>query len=538
MQSPSLFPVLFAALVARAAKSVAQWRLEKGVAVGYLDQLVGSTSMISTFSTQYKLRAFNILALALVTLWTLSPVGGQASLRLLETGNKTTTTQISLNYLNMSANMLAGFDVPGNKAASMPVIWGAAGALYGSSLFSPRNVVLSKVDTWGNPKIPMLESIDGASSSNDWFTPPENTTYSSSIGLSIAGVPDTGKSTFMAQSGYFYFDCFGYYPTADHRNATCGVPGLLDDLDNLTWPHFPTSRERAPRNISKDDFRLVNYCPIPYGKDRHANCSLSTSYVDVELNCVNKACEVSQIRRSQASDLPPPSWTVFDGVNNAFAFSWLMYQWSLLAGNSIPISGYIVDPNNQTIWYATDNATTTRRMALEKAMTDKDMSIRLSQLLNTFWSASIGYATVQSGLDLDKTLLSSMSAGYRSPSMRTVAQHSQFEEVMIVNNGWLAIFLISILLLTAISFLGFAASVLSRGPEIGYYLSSMLKDNRHITADVGSSALSASDRARAMKHLRVKYGDISHEDEVGYIAIAAADSYSRPAPFQPNRAYY
>jgi hypothetical protein len=73
-QAPTLFPILFAALTSRALKSLAQWRIEHGAPrVGHLDQLVGSTSITATFITQLKLRALNLLAIALVLTWALSP---------------------------------------------------------------------------------------------------------------------------------------------------------------------------------------------------------------------------------------------------------------------------------------------------------------------------------------------------------------------------------------------------------------------------------------------------------------------------------
>jgi hypothetical protein len=60
---------------------IATYHLERGVALGNLDQLVGSRTLGSTITTHYQLKSYNTLGLGLLILWSISPVGGQAVLR-------------------------------------------------------------------------------------------------------------------------------------------------------------------------------------------------------------------------------------------------------------------------------------------------------------------------------------------------------------------------------------------------------------------------------------------------------------------------
>jgi hypothetical protein len=75
---PSVFLLLFAAIIGRLAHTVLLWRLEKGARIGLLDTLAGSTSLTSTVTSQIQLRTISILGFGIVLLWLLLPLGGQA----------------------------------------------------------------------------------------------------------------------------------------------------------------------------------------------------------------------------------------------------------------------------------------------------------------------------------------------------------------------------------------------------------------------------------------------------------------------------
>lgn len=73
--------MLFAAVLGRAAHSVLIWRMERGERIGVLDILAESTFLTSTVTSQLQLRMIRFLGVALVAIWALSPLDGQASFR-------------------------------------------------------------------------------------------------------------------------------------------------------------------------------------------------------------------------------------------------------------------------------------------------------------------------------------------------------------------------------------------------------------------------------------------------------------------------
>ena len=81
---PTVFPIAFAAVVANCLKAISAWNLERGITVISLEYLLGSRTVFSAVTTPLKLRSMSALAPFLILLWALSPLGGQASLRLVE----------------------------------------------------------------------------------------------------------------------------------------------------------------------------------------------------------------------------------------------------------------------------------------------------------------------------------------------------------------------------------------------------------------------------------------------------------------------
>ena len=80
-QGPSVFPIVFTAIVGQLMTSIASWRLERSVAVGLLEGLLASRSLGSAFLSLFRLRIVTIWTPAMLLTWCLSPLGGQSALR-------------------------------------------------------------------------------------------------------------------------------------------------------------------------------------------------------------------------------------------------------------------------------------------------------------------------------------------------------------------------------------------------------------------------------------------------------------------------
>ena len=76
----------------------------------FLEILLGSRSLPSTISTVFSLGTISLVEIGLVLLWMLSPIGGQASLRILNvqnvTGTTTNSTWGAVNPASLNRNNL------------------------------------------------------------------------------------------------------------------------------------------------------------------------------------------------------------------------------------------------------------------------------------------------------------------------------------------------------------------------------------------------------------------------------------------------
>lgn len=83
-------------------KSIASWRLQtsRRATIGLVQQFLGSQTISGAFLTQIRLRARNAFAIFTVLLWCLSPLGSQASLRVISVVDTYSISQMHLATMN------------------------------------------------------------------------------------------------------------------------------------------------------------------------------------------------------------------------------------------------------------------------------------------------------------------------------------------------------------------------------------------------------------------------------------------------------
>lgn len=105
----SAWPIVFAAVVAQVFKAYATWRVERGIKLMQLEQLIGSNSFGSALKQPMVLRQLDLLSLVLLLTWCLSPVGSSALQRTLHPGYSPKNTTVDVQYLKQyGANRLFG----------------------------------------------------------------------------------------------------------------------------------------------------------------------------------------------------------------------------------------------------------------------------------------------------------------------------------------------------------------------------------------------------------------------------------------------
>ncbi|KAF2823548.1 hypothetical protein CC86DRAFT_298901 [Ophiobolus disseminans] len=365
---PTMFPIVFAAISGRSLKMIARYLAEKGARIGTLELLMASQSVWGTVESQIVLQRLTLVGVNLLFLWALSPLGGQASLRLMYRHDQLRSTETKLRYMTTG---------PGGT------MWGLsstyvgsggfadAGALYTAALLAPLGTKTGPTDPWGNVKIPRLEFVDIANTDKAGWIPvpsqmqPES--YSSLVGLPIVGLPATDNSKLTLDATYLTVDCGGFeqkpYPGFNNTSrAKTDLAKLAELVPGQIWPnksntnpfevskgqrasffidtnigspwdpedpmydtlvgrldgfvgHYNSSRlTKEQLSIQREIIYTSVYSTSVASSEFGLNivrCKLAQKHVEVQVECAGRRCATYGIRESR-TDTRPTSLTAFE----------------------------------------------------------------------------------------------------------------------------------------------------------------------------------------------------------------------------------
>ena len=477
---------------------------------------MGSLTIFGAIELQVLLRTFDLLGIGLIVLWALSPLGGQASLRLFDTGNQSSVTTQTLRYLD--SDTLSYWDLGDTDQLGFLV-----NSIYLAALLTPSAGQTKSMDTWGNTKIPIIETMEQASISDaeGWFTINlENATYSSLIGLPIAGIPTTGSSRFSVESHYMLSLCNVSTPPLTqvaNGSFSLNITGG-SRLEALLLPgqqQYPTVK---PMTVK---FESNSYST---GTDNFiAQCTLTRSSVESNISCHKGSCELTHVRRSRF-DLRPSDYTPFsfsDSASSAFFLQWPQSAGDLNPGISGPTEYFLSDPTLAGF------STTVDSLGVSLVgMSDEVFSERFSLLLNTYWQCSLA-PWFQTGIfPSNLSLLNGTVPIHKlwGTFNATTATVTNVKEVYICNKTWATILLVASSTLLVCGIFGAIVKDRTRGPQVLGYVSTMTRDNPYINLPSGGCNLDGLERARLLKGWRVILRDVAPDHDVGHIALSDAIS--------------
>jgi hypothetical protein len=98
----SAWPIVFAAVTAQVFKAWATYKVERGIKLMELEQLIGSNSFGSAVKQPFLLRRVDLLTLLLLVVWCLSPLGSTALQRTYTIDHALVNTTMPVLYLDMT----------------------------------------------------------------------------------------------------------------------------------------------------------------------------------------------------------------------------------------------------------------------------------------------------------------------------------------------------------------------------------------------------------------------------------------------------
>ncbi|KAH6976032.1 hypothetical protein BKA56DRAFT_74502 [Ilyonectria sp. MPI-CAGE-AT-0026] len=527
-----MFPIIFASIMGRLMYQIARWKLERGVSLGTLEQLMGSRTLGSTVLTQFELRAFNALSLTLLVAWIFSPLGGQSLLRLLELRSHPVDSSITYYDVEFPTNLAE--ENTNNSVGD---------STYVTALLTPDLIRKDTMDVWGNVKIPFLESY-GVPNDSKWqnITRGQNLEYSALVGIPIANI-STGNSTFAIESSYVHLEC------TQPKKAGTAVSYVIATYETLfnetginatkeqwpangTWNGFQqnSSQGKGNWNLALDRFvdemwssadnqlgpLLVNQTKI---KAKPANlffqgrfivatdpdrgdivkskCKVFQKYVQSKIECsrispeTRQNCSVVAQQPSKKKHLP--------GSISHLSFPLIFEKISLNLPQAAGDSKSRSDLSLNYIKYSSAfEAITGGTVGLE-SIAAKVFSLRLSQLINSYLLAN--------QIPMDNLMAGNGNLRANSSAHETAtAKIYDLAQFYYVPRFWAAISYISCVVLLVSGTLSVVFAHLAIGPEVLGFASTVIRDSRYMDLHPDIGRMNGVDIAFVLKDERVRYG--------------------------------
>lgn len=555
---------------------------------------LSTKTAFDAFLLQWSAGAFSLPTILIGLLWVLSPAGGQSSLRILYHTSQASFSSTTVRYMDTGPlgflytyhTLLEGYDL-GVNSTDLPF---SVTSSFAAALMQDVETKIGPRDSWGNPKIPRLDMLNHlAPDENGWVEVSHETTvesFGSLFGLPLLGVPDQGTVEFDVESAYVQLRPFSIEPIIEANDpfwdlkVTCPtciktVSELFDGdvqqgrADQLLGPPWMQPNSTQMSQESFTNARLIQFEQSHF----YTNLSAEITQVLVETHivCENGICKATKIRPS-TTDHRPQNITAFD--------IWGVIGLDILnqanRGNRFtsPTMLEIFMNKTSTIPVYRANAETMHDASFSNvnlAYEDPDtLSKRGTLLLNTAIHLLYSYYAFAGGLpnaetidwgpahvpadglyaaaaaynatpgkslgigDAERYVDSVVSSGAAFVAATAPASVTRETDVFKANYTYIIVLVISSLALIIIGLVGISTGLQTRGPDIFDPLIGLTYNNRSLGLPSPGSTLDADDRARLLRVVRVRLGDVAGGEAIGMVGVGRA---SEVVPLVQGRLY-
>jgi hypothetical protein len=513
MQASTLFTILFAAVLGSTLKRFATWRLENGIKLGLLEQIMQSRTFFTALTTQVSFRAFNLMTLVLLSSWIFSPLGSQASLRLVSVGREFTTDSHLVSYVNTITNQV--FD----SVSGVDSLLTALKPSYISSVLGPTSMKNGTMDLFGNVKVPWLVE-DAEKDANGWVALSQSNltegSFSSLVGVPIASLANR-NSSFVIETTYMNLDCNRPKNETEvniNVNATTIVNGTFSGpnttVDSADFAIYPSWQVGMNQFVSDDYFygypeQLVNVSDanIPQATFLFqtrgpwvARCAINQIYVESNVSCQSVVdsqlpfCSVQAQRRSPNKHAPSTVTTLsFPSTFTYLTREWILATDPLLSSGYSSLTEYYLQ-NTSSAFILSGNG---RDYADYSNVTAQQFSRRLGQLLNTWVLAS-------------QTCADTMQ--YLLDHQNTTAFYADGFDVYVVSWSWVGVYCAAIAIMLLAACCTIWCAFHTTIPDVLSYCSSLTRDSKFFEFAKGGSTLDGVVRAKMLQDVEVRLGEV------------------------------
>lgn len=502
-----------------------------------LEQYQASGSLPGTLNAIWSLRSFNLVSACLVFCWSWYYLGSQATAYEYVLAMSTPSTHFPIALPSHGASSIfldkAGRDdvVTTNVGSQFLTSYGQFSNSWGHSGADQNGAVL--VPMWG---ITMDDSAYGQSDfkvdHHGWWDAIKTSevVYSSAIGLPFYSIMDLmGFNGVGSLVGNVLIN-------ATYLNMTCDPPTFHDAADfpkntvdmaamtiNMTSATFPNTTDNLGPPATFDIWLRVNTT----SQTLRSSCMINTVFLQVMVHCPGTICAASKTRLMTGSDLLT-NRSPFDDRDFGDAFFSRFMVSNGVPSNKPDAPEYKISIVFATILDAIDDYSGEVQYP---DLSDEDyedsvamsLSMSITQIINTYYQASLvpqlsGLNGV--GAESINDIISGQSV---SPDWETATfEGAHYYPHYHLSITWITIDIISCIFLIACAFLAMQIRKKTIAPDIFGYVSSLTRDNPNVDLPDGGSTLSGFERARLMKHVKIKIADVSGDPEVGRIGVRHA----------------
>ena len=488
VQGPTIFPLIYAVIAVRLISSWARAVSKAPTPTEQhkltLKQLLHSRNLGDTLITSAKLRIVNIVGIALFVLWGFSPIGGQASLRFVSGTQAPLPFNDSISFIDYDSVYQMYYQSP---------YWtsniGIVQAIFTTSMISSNKIKKGPQDAWSNLKIPAVSELNMGKDASGWYGledyfvdedyvqnafsgdgVPKDSNYVSLVGIPVAGLNSTGQnfttnSTFVQDfDSWFIMDTMYMSASCDDltyfSNNTPGVDfsltpnwtvaassnGLVMGTENVSRIDPGNTDPSAPRTLY---FQATAANKSASPDLRHptlemvnTTCQLTSVSVSLNVSCVYDACHVAAIKPTSTSSGTPPhasNWTPLDAndpsLPSSFLGDFVNATMPRYFHSASAVEHYLADPSAP---YTMDNNNLYPDYSSVSAAA---FSLRLTQLLNSYYMANIAPGAVAGDLITKDWYSSDLGLNYNSTNATTFVTASVM--ALECHHQWLAVLILA-----------------------------------------------------------------------------------------------